>query len=157
VSTSQGPVRRSRPVISSRASCPALAAEAAIVALAELQGIATERQHWRKGQAATELHTRGILSTDLGPILELLSQARKDAGYEGEDPDFGDWTSEELLSTVEDTVEIAEQATHSARSEADVRGKALRPRSATPRTEEPIGYSTASISDVNSACPETFG
>jgi hypothetical protein len=26
-----------------------LAAEAAVVALAELQGIATERQHWRKG------------------------------------------------------------------------------------------------------------
>jgi HEPN domain len=96
-----------------------LAAEAAIVALAELQGIATERQHWRKGQAATELHTRGILSTDLGPILELLNQARKDAGYEGEEPDFGDWTSEELLSAVEDAVETAERAAHPAGSEAD--------------------------------------
>ncbi len=38
-----------------------LAAEAAIVALGELHGIDTERQHWRKAEAATELHTRGIL------------------------------------------------------------------------------------------------
>jgi hypothetical protein len=87
-----------------------LAAEAAVVALAELNGIVTERQHWRKGEAATELHTRGILTTDLGPLLELLNQARKDAGYEGEDPDFGDWTSEELLSAVEDAVHTAEDA-----------------------------------------------
>jgi hypothetical protein len=87
-----------------------LAAEAAVVALSELQGIATERQHWRKGQAATELHTRSILSTDLGPILELLNQARKDAGYEGEDPNFGDWTSEDLLNIVENAVQTAEKA-----------------------------------------------
>lgn len=86
-----------------------LAAEAAIVALAELHGIATERQHWRKAEAATELHTRGILFTDLSPILELLNQARKDAGYEGEDPDFGDWTSEDLLGTVEEAVRTAEE------------------------------------------------
>jgi hypothetical protein len=30
-------------------------AAAAIVALSELNGIATERQYWRKAQAATEL------------------------------------------------------------------------------------------------------
>jgi hypothetical protein len=88
-----------------------LAAEAAVVALAELQGIATERQHWCKGQAATELHAHGVLSTDLGPILGLLNQARKDASYEGEQPDFGDWTSEELLSIVEDAVQAAEKST----------------------------------------------
>ncbi len=87
-----------------------LAAEAAVVALAELNGIATERQHWRKGEAATELHARDVLATDLGPMLELLNQARKDAAYEGEDPDLGDWTPEELLSTVEDAVHTAEEA-----------------------------------------------
>ncbi len=101
-----------------------LAAEAAIVALAELNGIPTERQHWRKGEAATELHTRGILSTDLGPVLELLNQARKDAGYEGEDPDFGDWTSEELVSAVEDAVHTAEGAAHTVPNEDEERGKA---------------------------------
>jgi hypothetical protein len=89
-----------------------LAAEAAVVALAELNGIPTERQHWRKGKAATELHTRGILPMDLAPILELLNQARKDASYEGEDPEFGDWTSKELVSAVEDAVHTAEEATH---------------------------------------------
>jgi hypothetical protein len=94
-----------------------LAAEAAVVALAELNGIATERQHWRKGEAASELHTRGILTTDLGPMLELLNQARKDAGYEGEYPDFGDWTSEKLLSAVEDAVHTAEDAAHAAPDE----------------------------------------
>jgi hypothetical protein len=47
-----------------------LAAEAAVVALSERNGIVTERQHWRKAEAATELHTRGVLSTDLSPILD---------------------------------------------------------------------------------------
>ena len=50
----------------------------------------------------------------LSPILELLNQARKDAGYEGEDPDLGDWTSEDLLSTVEGAVHTAEAATQNA-------------------------------------------
>lgn len=99
-----------------------LAAEAAIVGLSELQGIATERQHWRKAQAATELHTRGILPTDLSPILELLNQARKDVSYEGDDPDFGDWTSEDLLSTVEAVVSKAEEGAHTAESEAGTTG-----------------------------------
>lgn len=86
-----------------------LAAEAAIVALSELNGIATERQHWRKAQAATELQTRGVLATDLSPVLELLNQARKDVAYEGEDPDFGSWSSEDLLSAVEGVVSRAEE------------------------------------------------
>jgi hypothetical protein len=86
-----------------------LAAEAAIVALSELNGIATERQHWRKAQAATELQTRGVLATDLSPVLELLNQARKDVAYEGEDPDFGSWSSEDLLSAIEEVVSRAEE------------------------------------------------
>jgi hypothetical protein len=84
-----------------------LAAEAAIVALCELHGITTERQHWRKAKAASELHARGIVSVDLSPILALLNQARKDAGYEGEAPDFGDWTAEDLVDTVEGVVDVA--------------------------------------------------
>jgi hypothetical protein len=99
-----------------------LAAEAAVVALSDRNGIATERQHWRKAEAATELHKRGVLSTDLSPILELLNQARKDAGYEGEDPDFGDCTSESLLSAVEDVVQTAEEATSTAPQDEDEEG-----------------------------------
>jgi hypothetical protein len=86
-----------------------LAAEAAIVALSELNGIATERQHWRKAQAATELQARGVLDMDLSPVLELLNQARKDVAYEGEDPDFGSWSSEDLLGIVEGVVSRAEE------------------------------------------------
>jgi hypothetical protein len=96
-----------------------LAAEAAVVALSDRNGIVTERQHWRKAEAATELHSRGVLSSDLSPILELLNQARKDAGYEGEDPDFGDWTSESLLSAVEDVVQTAEEAASAAQDEEE--------------------------------------
>jgi hypothetical protein len=99
-----------------------LAAEAAIVALSELNGIATERQHWRKAQAATELQTRGVLATDLSPVLELLNQARKDVAYEGEDPDFGSWSSEDLLSTVDDVVLTAEEAAHATEGEAGTAG-----------------------------------
>jgi hypothetical protein len=47
----------------------------------------------------------------------LTRAARKDAGYEGEDPEFGDWTSEELVSTVEDAVHTAEEAAHAAPDE----------------------------------------
>lgn len=96
-----------------------LAAEAAIVALADLNGVATERQHWRKERAATELHARGILALDLSLMLELLNQARKDAGYEGEHPDLGDWSSEDLLNAVEETVHTAENAAHAAQDERD--------------------------------------
>jgi hypothetical protein len=98
-----------------------LAAEAAVVALSDRNGITTERQHWRKAEAATELHERGVLSTDLSPILDLLNQARKDAGYEGEDPDFGDWTSDSLLNAVEDAVQTAEEATSTVQDEDEER------------------------------------
>jgi hypothetical protein len=106
------------------------------VALGELHGIDTERQHWRKAEAATELHTRGILSTDLSPILELLNQARKDAGYEGEDPDLGDWTSEDLLSTIEDAVHIAEVAAQTAENVTDTAEDATHNTQDSAGTEE---------------------
>jgi hypothetical protein len=96
-----------------------LAAEAAVVALSARNGIDTERQHRRKAEAATELYARGVVPTDLSPVLELLNQARKDATYEGEDPDFGDWTSETLLSTVEDIVKTAEEAADTIQDEDD--------------------------------------
>lgn len=86
-----------------------LAAEAAIVSLAELHEIPTERQHWRKAEIATELFERGVLSADLSPVLVLLNQARKDAAYEGEEPDLAAWTTEELLGTVEAAVAAAEE------------------------------------------------
>lgn len=50
-----------------------------------------------------------MLDTDLSVVLELLNQARKDVAYEGEDPDFGSWSSEDLLSAVESVVSKAEE------------------------------------------------
>ncbi|MGH2903507.1 MAG: HEPN domain-containing protein [Solirubrobacteraceae bacterium] len=96
-----------------------LAAEAAIVALSELHGITTERQHWRKAEAASELRARGIVSVDLNPILALLNQARKDAGYEGEAPDLGDWTTKDLVDTVEVVVDVARDGALTAGESAE--------------------------------------
>jgi ribonuclease HI len=87
-----------------------LAAEAAIVHLADLRDIATERQHWRKTEAATDLYAQGVLPDNLAPVLELLNQVRKDAGYEGEEPDLGQREPGELLALVEQAVDVAEKA-----------------------------------------------
>lgn len=78
------------------------------MALAGAHGIPTERQHRLKAEAARELHARGLLPDDLLPELELLNQARKDAGYEGEDPDLGDQHPAELVARIEVAVRAAE-------------------------------------------------
>jgi hypothetical protein len=67
-----------------------LAAEAAVVTLAEQEGIPTQKSHVKKAAAAHELHERRLVADDLRPILIMLNQARKDAGYEGEDPELNE-------------------------------------------------------------------
>ena len=86
-----------------------LSAEAAVVAVAAARGIETERQHRSKAQAARELHAQGVVPDDLSPILELLNQARKDASYEGEDPDLGGQDPALLVARVEVVVQVAEE------------------------------------------------
>lgn len=54
------------------------AAEAAVVSLADRHGIDTKQQHWLKADAAKELHQRGLLSEDYGPLLKQLNQVRTD-------------------------------------------------------------------------------
>lgn len=95
-----------------------LASEAAVVSLADRYGVPTERVHWRKAEAATELYERGILADDLAPAMALLNQARKDAGYEGEEPDTGRWTPEDLLALIETAVEAAERGDESGALQA---------------------------------------
>ncbi|HEV3318121.1 MAG TPA: hypothetical protein VG053_00115 [Solirubrobacteraceae bacterium] len=63
----------------------------------------------------------------------MSPQARNDAGYEGEDPDFGAWSSTELLSTVEDAVQTAEAA---ARAVQDVDDEGEEEAETTPDTPE---------------------
>ncbi len=83
------------------------AAEAAVVALADAHGIETSKKHYLKADAATELHRRGLLGDDFGPLLRQLNQARKDIWYEGDEPDF-DQALEDVLADVETVVLEAE-------------------------------------------------
>lgn len=87
-----------------------LAAEAAIVALAEREGIDTEKRHDKKAEAALELYRRGVVGDDLSESLRSLNQARKDATYEGEDPELGSDELESLAARIETVVEAAEKA-----------------------------------------------
>ncbi|MGI8728874.1 MAG: hypothetical protein ACR2LK_02595 [Solirubrobacteraceae bacterium] len=83
--------------------------EAAIVAVADAQGLDTKKAHWKKAEVAAELHASGLLPTDYADTLKLLNEARKAVFYEGEDPDFGGQALEDIASTVESAVERAEQ------------------------------------------------
>lgn len=84
------------------------AAEAAIDGLAQAHGIDTKKHHYLKASAATQLHERGVLEDDVAPLLRQLNQARKDIWYEGEDPDFGERTLEDVFVEVERLVEAGE-------------------------------------------------
>lgn len=82
--------------------------EAAIDALAEKHGITIEEQHWRRRDAARELRTKGVLPKDLSELHQLLNEERKAMFYEGEDPDLGELSIEDVLRDVETAVRMAE-------------------------------------------------
>jgi hypothetical protein len=82
--------------------------EAAVVALAEQHGVPIEPNHWRKVKAAEQLYAQGAVTTNFAPALRTLNEARKEAVYDGEDPDFGDQSLEDLASEVESAVDLAE-------------------------------------------------
>lgn len=84
------------------------AAEAAVVALAERNGIDTRRQHQLKADAASEMHQEGVLSRDYGPLLRTLNQARKDIWYEGDDPELGG-ALDDLVEDVAGPVRAAQE------------------------------------------------
>jgi hypothetical protein len=86
-----------------------LAAEAAVVTLAEQQGIPTQRSHVKKAAAAHELHERQLVADDLQPILMMLNQARKDAGYEGEDPELDERELADVARQIKAVVDRAEE------------------------------------------------
>lgn len=77
------------------------------MALAEAHRIETRKQHYLEADAASELHRRGLLRDDFGPLLRQLNQARKDIRYEGDEPDF-ERSLEDVLADVETLVEAAE-------------------------------------------------
>ena len=85
------------------------ALEAAIVAVAERQGVETMKQHWKKAEVAKQLHDSGALPHDFSETLDVLNEARKVAVYEGEEPELGDHSLEAISAEVESAVELAEQ------------------------------------------------
>ena len=84
--------------------------EAAIDALAEKHGIAIGEKHWRRSEAAIELKEMGVLPQDLSGLHRLLNEERKAMVYEGEDPELGELSIEDILIQIEAVVEIAEAA-----------------------------------------------
>ena len=85
------------------------ALEAAIVAVAERHGIDTQKQHWKKAEVAKQLHDSGFLPHDFSDSLDTLNEALKVAVYEGDEPDLGDQSLEDIAADVETAVELAEQ------------------------------------------------
>jgi uncharacterized protein (UPF0332 family) len=84
------------------------AGEAAVVAVAEHNGIDTKRHHAVKADAATQLHNDGTIAQDYGPLLRALNQARKDIWYEGEEPEQSN-ELDAIADQVEALVEAAEK------------------------------------------------
>ncbi len=82
--------------------------EAAIDAIAAARGIAIDEKHWKRTEAARRLHAAGVLPKNLSDLHRSLNEARKAVFYDGEDPDLGEASLEEVLSDVEDAVVAAE-------------------------------------------------
>jgi hypothetical protein len=86
-----------------------VALEAAIAAIADQHGVSTPPKHWRKVEIAEQLYGEGHISFDFGPVLRTLNDARKEAIYEGEEPDLGGQSLEDVAADVETAVGIAEE------------------------------------------------
>jgi hypothetical protein len=82
--------------------------EAAIDALSQKHGITIGELHWRRRDAAKQLHAKGVLPRDLSELHQLLNEERKAMFYEGEDPDLGELTMEDVIREVETAVRMAE-------------------------------------------------
>jgi hypothetical protein len=82
--------------------------EATVAALAAQHGVSIEPKHWKKAEVAEQLFAQGAVSTDFAPALRALNNARKKAIYEGEEPDLGDRSLEDLAAEIEAAVELVE-------------------------------------------------
>ena len=86
--------------------------EAAIAAVADRHDLKTEPKHWQKIDTAEQLQAKGVVGEDVAATLRMLNEARKEALYEGEEPDLGDKSLEDLATAVEMAVELAEEQGH---------------------------------------------
>jgi hypothetical protein len=85
------------------------AAEAAVVAIADREGIDTKQHHGLKADAATALYQSGVLGEDFGPLSRELNRVRKAVWYEGDEPEF-DTDIEDVFAQVEDLVTVATES-----------------------------------------------
>ncbi len=85
--------------------------EAAVVAVAETHGIDTKRLHWRKAEVSKQLYDEGHLPADFSETLGILNDSRKVAVYEGDEPDLGGHSLEDLAADIETAVECSEAET----------------------------------------------
>jgi hypothetical protein len=83
--------------------------EAAIAAPADRHCVSIEPKHWQKAEVAEDLYGRGAVPTDFAPALRTLNAARKEAVYEGEEPDLDGQSLEDLAAEVEAAVDLAER------------------------------------------------
>lgn len=51
---------------------------------------------------------KGVLPRDLSDLHQLLNEERKAMFYEGEDPELGELSVDDVLAEIETAVEIAE-------------------------------------------------
>jgi hypothetical protein len=72
-------------------------------------GVTIEPKHWKKVDAADELYAQRAVPVDFAPALRTLNEARKKAVYEGEEPDLGDQSLEDLAIDIELAVDLAER------------------------------------------------
>jgi hypothetical protein len=82
--------------------------EAAITAIADRHDVSTPPKHWKKVEIAEELFREGHIAVDFGPVLRTLNDARKEAIYEGEEPDLDGQSLGDVATDVEMAVELAE-------------------------------------------------
>jgi predicted ATPase len=82
-----------------------LAAEAAVVFLAEKNGIASQKNHPAKVTIAEELVERQIIAEAIPDLLKILNQARKDTMYEGEELNLDGWSLEDVAIEIETLVD----------------------------------------------------
>ncbi len=85
-----------------------VALEAAIAAIADQHGVSIPPMHWRKAEIAEQLFKDGHITVDFGPVLRTLNDARKEAVYEGEEPDLEGQSLEDVAADVETAVQMTE-------------------------------------------------
>lgn len=83
--------------------------EAAIDALAAEERIPIDQQHWKRTDAAKELHEKGILPADLSTLHRELNFLRKAIFYDGEELEEDGFSVEDAVADVEAAVEIASE------------------------------------------------